>query len=294
MAAWNEPDRSSAAGESWIRRADPDLTGQKSRHERCPAFSGSGTIESETISFHGFRLVRIRDPLERLDAFDMADLKSPDLHPELVKSLLESLANWDSRASVPLALTYMRRGNSEALQEFDEMALSHPDSAEMLEGRFLSPVPDRDHLASLPEGTLGREFEQFLAKNDLDENLLRESAFISAHRERGDEAGYLAERGFQLHDLFHVLTGFDVTPLGEVRVVSFTVAQIPAPYPAMIIASRPLQMVLYKPLLLPAVMDAITEGWALGRRAKNLMGVHWEEYWEYPLGDLRREYNHER
>ena len=103
--------------------------------------------------------------------------------------------------------------------------------------------------------------------------------------------GYLAERGFQLHDLFHVLTGYDTTPLGEVRVVSFTVAQTPAPYPAMIIASRPLQMVLYKPELLPAVMDAITDGWSLGRRAKPLISVHWEEFWDRPLSELREEYD---
>ena len=58
-----------------------------------------------------------------------------------------------------------------------------------------------------------------------------------------------------------------------------------------IIASRPLQMVLYRPELLPAVMDAITEGWALGRRAKPLMAVKWEEYWERPLALLRAEYD---
>jgi ubiquinone biosynthesis protein Coq4 len=145
-------------------------------------------------------------------------------------------------------------------------------------------------LSALPDGTLGREFARYLTDNGLDANLLRESAFIEAHRKRGDDVGYLAERGFQLHDLFHVLTGFDTTPLGEVRVVSFTVAQTPAPYPAMIIASRPLQMVLYKPELLPPVMDAITEGWALGRRARPLMHVHWEEFWERPLAELREEH----
>jgi len=217
-------------------------------------------------------------------------MNSPDLDPELVKSLLESLASWDPRASVPLALTYMRVGDEAALQGFDAMTLANPMAGEMLESRYLSPTPDVAYLATLPDGSLGKEFERYLTDNDLDPQLLRESAFIAAHRERGEEVGYLAERGFQLHDMFHVLTGFDTTPLGEVRVVSFTVAQTPAPYPAMIIASRPLQMVLYKPELLPAVMDAITEGWALGRKAKPLMNVQWEEYWERPLAALRREY----
>lgn len=221
----------------------------------------------------------------------MAHPRSPDLHPELVKSLLESLASWDPRASVPLALTYMRLGDEEALKGFDAMALASPIADRMLKGRYLSPTPDVEKLAALPDGSLGKEFERYLTDNGLDANLLRESAFISAHHARGDDVGYLAERGFQLHDLFHVLTGFDTTPLGEVRVVSFTVAQTPAPYPAMIIASRPLQMVLYRPELLPAVMDAITDGWALGRRAKALIEVHWEECWERPLVELRREYD---
>lgn len=218
-------------------------------------------------------------------------MDSPELDPELVRSLLESLASWDPRASVPLALTYMRVGQEEALAGFDALALGNPLADEMLEDRYLSPTPDVEFLASLPNGSLGKEFERYLTDNDLDANLLRESAFIGAHYERGEQVGYLAERGFQLHDLYHVLTGFDTTPLGEVRVVSFTVAQTPAPYPAMIIASRPLQMVLYKPELLPPVMDAITQGWALGRRAKPLMRVHWEEYWERSLDELREEFD---
>ncbi len=217
-------------------------------------------------------------------------MKSPELDPELAQSLLESLAHWDPRASVPLALDYMRLGDEAALAGFDALALGDPQAEAMLKDRYLSPSPDIEKLSGLPDGSLGREFARYLTDNDLDANLLRESAFIGAHRARGEDPGYLAERGFQLHDVFHVLTGFDTTPLGEVRVVSFTVAQTPAPYPAMIIATRPLQMVLYKPELLPVVMDAITEGWALGRRARSLMAVHWEEYWESPLAELREEY----
>ena len=215
---------------------------------------------------------------------------SPDLKPELVASLLASLKSWDPRASVPLALDYMEHGDRNALSGFDNLALQNPATPEMLAERYLSPTPDVEALRKLPEGTLGREFVRYLDDNGLDANLLRESAFIPAHRERGEDVGYLAERGFQLHDLFHVLTGFDTTPLGEVRVVSFTVAQTPAPYPAMIIASRPLQMVLYQPELLPPVMDAITEGWALGRRSRCLLDVRWEDRWGDSLQELRNEF----
>ena len=216
---------------------------------------------------------------------------SPELDPELISGLLESLASWDPRASVPLAHTFMRVGDEEALKAFDDMALASPGAEEMLKDRYLSPTPDLAYLAGLADGTLGKEFERYLTLNGLDVTLLRESAFIEAHHKRGDDVGYLAERGFQLHDLFHVLTGYDTTPLGEVRVVSFTVAQAPAPYPAMIMASRPLQILLYRPQLLPFIMDAITDGWVLGRKAKPLLGVHWEEHWEQPLAELRKAYD---
>lgn len=218
-------------------------------------------------------------------------MKSPKLDPELRESLLESLQDWVSTASVPLAHTFMRVGDEEARQAYDDLALAHPAANEMLADRYLSPAPDVSYLSGLPEGTLGQAFAHYLTSNGLDPQLLRESAFIEAHAKRGDDVGYLAERGFQLHDMFHVLTGYDTTPLGEVRVVSFTVAQTPAPYPALIIASRPLQAALYKPQLLPPIMDAITDGWSLGRRAKPLMPVHWEDHWEASLVDLREEYD---
>ena len=217
-------------------------------------------------------------------------MKSPELDPALVSGLLESLAEWSPMATVPLAHLFMKLGDEEALKAYDELGLSNPVSEAMLKERYLSPTPDLEHLASLPEGTLGRAFEAYMTGNGLDPALLRESAFIEAHKKRGAEVGYLAERGFQLHDMFHVLTGYDTTPLGEVRVVSFTVAQSPAPYPALIIASRPLQAALYKPQLLPPIMDAIAEGWVRGRKASPLIAVHWEDFWERPLAELRVEH----
>jgi ubiquinone biosynthesis protein Coq4 len=38
-------------------------------------------------------------------------------------------------------------------------------------------------------------------------------------------------------------------------------------------------------------MDAITDGWALGRKAKPLLAVRWEEHWEQPLAELRKAYD---
>ncbi len=212
---------------------------------------------------------------------------SPELSPELTQALLTSLRRWTVDASVPLAHTLLEEAGDAALEAYDAMALANPAAPELLEDRYLSPVPDMDELRGLGEGTLGRAFAQHIDANGLDVDKLRESAFIDAHAKRGEDQGYLAERGFQLHDLFHVLTGYDTSPLGEVKVVCFTAAQIAAPYPVMIMTTRPLQMALYEPNLLPFVMDAVTEGWQRGRVADQLIGVRWEDHWGEPLEELR-------
>jgi ubiquinone biosynthesis protein COQ4 len=144
-----------------------------------------------------------------------------------------------------------------------------------------------DTLRALPTGTLGRAFATHIDDNGLDVHKLRESAFIEAHARDGEDQGYLAERGFQLHDLFHVLTGYDTSALCEVGVVSFTAAQTMSPYPTFIMTTRPLQMALYEPELLPFVMDTVVEGWTRGRTADMLIAVRWEDHWDEPLHDLR-------
>lgn len=217
-------------------------------------------------------------------------MRSPDLSPELLDGLRETLADWDYRATVAFAHLFMKIGDRDAMKAYDEIALSHPVAADLLKERYLAPTPKIAELEALPKESLGYAFARYLIDNQLDPALLRESAFIEAHEKRGEDVGFLAARGFQLHDMFHVLTGYDTTPLGEVRVVSFTVAQFPAPYPALIIGTRPLQAALYQPQLLPVLMDAISEGWMRGRQASSLIAVRWEELFERPLEELQVEY----
>ena len=64
-----------------------------------------------------------------------------------------------------------------------------------------------------------------------------------------------------------------------------------SPYPALVSALRSLQAALYKPEFLPMLLDAITEGWDRGQRAKSLISIRWEDYWERPLPELREAFD---
>jgi ubiquinone biosynthesis protein Coq4 len=213
---------------------------------------------------------------------------SPELSEALHDELMLSLRRWTVDGSVPLTHEFLRSGDAHARERYCRIQAENPVAQRLLEERYLAPVPDMDRLRALDDGTLGRAFATHVDDNGLDVHKLRESAFIEAHARDGDDQGYLAERGFQLHDLFHVLTGYDTGPLGEVGVVSFTAAQTMSPYPTFIMTTRPLQMALYEPDLLPFVMDTVAEGWIRGRTADMLVGVRWEDHWDEPLEELRR------
>jgi ubiquinone biosynthesis protein COQ4 len=212
---------------------------------------------------------------------------SPELSETLHDELILSLRRWTVDGSVPLTHEFLRTGDPHTRDRYRHIQLEHPVAQRLLEDRYLAPIPDMDALRAMGHGTLGRAFATHIEENGLDVNKLRESAFIEAHARDGEDHGYLAERGFQLHDLFHVLTGYDTGPLGEVGVVSFTAAQTMSPYPTFVMTTRPLQMALYEPDLLPFVMDAVAEGWRRGRQADLLIGVRWEDHWSEPLDELR-------
>ena len=38
-------------------------------------------------------------------------------------------------------------------------------------------------------------------------------------------------------------------------------------------------------------MDAITKGWLMGKQAKSLFGINWDELWEHPLEEVRADLN---
>ena len=99
---------------------------------------------------------------------------------------------------------------------------------------------------------------------------------------------YKVLRGYQTHDLHHVLTGYPATPFGELALQAFQLAQMDFPYSAMTLATIMGHMTLIDPYLIKPAMDAITDGWAYGRRAHSLQFVKFELVLGRPLADVQR------
>ena len=166
---------------------------------------------------------------------------------------------------------------------------------------YLGGDPDFDALLALPQDTLGYRYARHIVDNNLNKTIASDyrrghEAMEAAGKLEGmpDEVRYAVLRGFQIHDIFHILTGYLTDSYGEIALQAFTLAQRQLPYSSIWMATLTTQMTFLNPGMTDLVMDAISDGWTFGRQAKNLNYVRWEEQMARPVADLRFEYRLER
>jgi ubiquinone biosynthesis protein Coq4 len=157
-----------------------------------------------------------------------------------------------------------------------------PSAARALDERpRLAPL-QLDELSRYPEGTLGHAFAAHMRAAKLDPAAIptlpadNENAYVSAHL-------------YETHDIWHVITGFDVDIAGELGLQAFYLAQFPAFLAAAILSAGLLNTMLKSMDDRTRRMDAIARGWTMGRTAAPLFGVRWQDRWGQNLDELRRE-----
>lgn len=142
-------------------------------------------------------------------------------------------------------------------------------------------VADLPALRRLPAGTLGRAFADFLDQRGFDPTGLY-------HSKPGDtDVDRFRLHMEHTHDLWHTVTGFDTDPAGELGVQAVTVAQLGSPLGLLILAAALLNTLVKAQGDADRRMEAITVGWRLGKAARPLFGVPWQELLPLPLTEVR-------
>jgi ubiquinone biosynthesis protein COQ4 len=164
------------------------------------------------------------------------------------------------------------------------------------EGWYAEPMTLKA-LESHAPGTLGAAYLEFMVANDLVERLALGYRELHEEFEASGKLDtmppilkYKVLRGYQTHDLHHVLTGYGATPFDELALQAFQLAQMDFPYSAMWIGVITSHMALVDPHLIKPAMDAITDGWSYGRGSRSLQFVKFELMLDRPLADVRAEY----
>ncbi|XP_051269384.1 ubiquinone biosynthesis protein COQ4 homolog, mitochondrial isoform X2 [Dicentrarchus labrax] len=143
---------------------------------------------------------------------------------------------------------------------------------------------DLSRMASLPDGSFGREYLRFLEDNHVTPDSRADVKFVD-----NEELAYVMQRYREVHDLLHTLLGMPTNMLGEVAVKWFEAAQTGLPMCALGAVLGPLRLNSSR---LQSLFTSLGP-WALqnGRRSRCILSIFYERRWEQNLEDLRQELN---
>lgn len=145
------------------------------------------------------------------------------------------------------------------------------------------PPIDLEKLSQLPPQTLGYQYAEHMKRNHL------KPFEISPEVSKIAEKNVFSLRYSITHDIFHVLLGFDTSYAGEIGVLAFAAEQN---YSLTLKVSLAMAIILYPlfaPQQIPDIFSNLLVGRLLGKKAKFLLSYRFEENWEKPLIEIKKE-----
>lgn len=179
------------------------------------------------------------------------------------------------------------------LRWFADERAAKPEFARWLDRRFLSKF-DPQALAACRPGTLGAMVHDFITVSGFDIDFMFRGA-------PNDDLQYWLKRFIQSHDIQHMVTGFDVTPIGEYALIMLNTTNYLDYFSAELaaelsrqttfaVASGLMRASLHYPQTLSLLLDAIQLGREMARGLKQpLFYVKWEDYLDNTIAEIRED-----
>ena len=166
-------------------------------------------------------------------------------------------------------------------EETMKAVLENPDFQRLYESRY-NPKIEIEKLRELAPGTFGRAVAEFLDQHGFEPN-----AFPSVGA--ASKLEYLVTRVRQVHDLWHVLTGYDTSVEGELALQGFSMAQLRTPFSGLLLAGGMLHLIIYRPTDLFRTFEGVVDGFLRGKQSQNLITLRIEDLWGRSLQQVRSE-----
>lgn len=164
-----------------------------------------------------------------------------------------------------------------------------PTGARILAERraLLKTLSNREALLALPEGSLGRVYADFVAREQISADGLVEASVEGGRSlDIGEQRRLVGDRLRDMHDLWHVVTGYGRDLLGEAALLSFSYAQTRNRGVGFIVAvawfkARSAEARPFRELLRSAYRRGKQSAW--------LPAADWETLLTRPLAEVRAE-----
>lgn len=164
-----------------------------------------------------------------------------------------------------------------------DLLFAKPENQVSLQEMWLLPELDLQMLREKPEGSFGNAYAKHMLSHGFKPDFWRKS-------EIHNDITYVTVRMRQTHDLWHVMTGFDVDVEGEIGLQAFVLAQTGLPIAIILLVGAMLRAIFKDIKSLPKLMDAVAHGWRMGKKAKSIFPTRWEEIWDQSLLSMQQQY----
>lgn len=158
-----------------------------------------------------------------------------------------------------------------------------PEVAALLAERYIAPPHDLNALLHYPPDSLGYVYAHHMTQLGLQPIEPAIAIDSTVH--------YVEYRWRQTHDIWHIITGFDTSEIGEIGLQAFYLAQFQLPLASLLIANALISVTVLRPEALNALLSAIAQGWYMGKVAQPLIAQKWETAWEKPVAVWRAALN---
>ena len=172
-----------------------------------------------------------------------------------------------------------------------------PEFGAWLDARFVSDWANTD-LSGCADGTVGAAIRAFIGESGMDIDFMFRAAPTN-------DFEYLLKRRVQNHDIEHIVTGLDPSPVGEIAlIVANTVACFnyfdaefagQLSFQPMFLASTSLMRSnCHYPAVVPAMLEGFALGHAVGSKQKQpFFMIRWEDWIDTSIEDVRRHFGFE-
>ena len=166
----------------------------------------------------------------------------------------------------------------------EDCARRHPGAAAAL----TNPVPGRtdlDELGACADPSLGQTLYRMIVDQGYDLEVLDREAIALSALPRS--LRYLNTRILQMHDVWHLVAGYETTASHEIAISAFQLAQFGHNYSAMFLATIITISCTLQRAGFGILMQLIAEGWHHGRQTPPMMDIQWEAEWNRPIEAIR-------
>jgi ubiquinone biosynthesis protein COQ4 len=150
---------------------------------------------------------------------------------------------------------------------------------------FDTSTCDLEKLLALPEGTFGRTFAEWMKLNGF-----RPGLMDRAPNTPDPDLAYLGKRLMQVHDFWHVLTGYNRDPIGELGVLAFGWAQLHTygiGYLLAVVLWQSTREAWGEGRIVSPLLPFVWRAYKAGRRARFLAPLVLEDLLPLPLREVR-------